>query len=246
MIIDIITIFPKMFKPVLEESIIKRAQNKGLVKINIHNLRDYSGDIHKKVDSYSFGGGPGMVLRPEPVFKAIESILGESVYPRKKKNSKKNIVFFTPQGKILVQKDIKRFLKYQRLILLTARYEGIDERIRKYAVDEEVSIGDYVLSGGELPAMVFIDAVVRLVPGVVSSRDSVLQESFENNLLDYPHYTKPREFRGLKVPDVLLSGDHKRIKKWRVKKAYEITKEKRPDLIARERKVKNQSIKQRD
>ena len=236
MIIDIITIFPNMFKPVLGESIIKRAQNKGLIKINIHDLRDYSGNIHKKIDPPAFGGGPGMVLRPEPVFKAIESILGESVYPYKKKNSKKNIVFFTPQGKILVQKGIKRFLKYQRLILLAARYEGVDERIRKYAIDEEVSIGDYVLSGGELPAMVFVDALVRLIPGVVSSRDSVLQESFENNLLDYPHYTKPGEFRGLKVPDVLLSGDHKKIKEWRKVKAYEITKVKRPDLIKKGKK----------
>ncbi|OPX30139.1 MAG: tRNA (guanosine(37)-N1)-methyltransferase TrmD [Candidatus Omnitrophica bacterium 4484_171] len=236
MIIDIITIFPNMFKPVLGESIIKRAQNKGLVKINIYDLRDYSGNIHKKIDSPAFGGGPGMVLRPEPVFKAIESILGESLYPHKKKNSKKNIVFFTPQGKILVQKDIKRFLKYQRLVLLAARYEGIDERIRKYAIDEEVSIGDYVLSGGELPAMVFVDALVRIIPGVVSSRESVLRESFENNLLDYPHYTKPREFRGLKVPDVLLSGDHKKIKEWRKIRAYEITKLKRPDLIEKKRK----------
>ena len=235
MIIDVITIFPEMFNVVLGESIIKRARDKGLIKINIHNLRDYSDDAHKKVDAPAFGGGPGMVLRPEPVFRAIESILGESIYPRKNKNDKKDIVFFTPQGKILIQNDIKRFLKYQRLILVTARYEGVDERVRRYAVDEEVSIGDYILSGGELPAMVFIDAVVRLVPGVVSSRDSILQESFENNLLDYPHYTKPREFRGLKVPDILLSGNHRRIEEWRKEKAYQITKTKRPDLIDKRR-----------
>jgi len=177
-----------------------------------------------------------MVLRPEPVFKAIESILGESIYPHKKKNNKKNIVFFTPQGKILTQKDVKRFLEYQRLILLTGRYEGVDERIRKYAVDEEVSIGDYVLSGGELAAMVFVDVMVRLIPGVVSSRESVLRESFENNRLDYPHYTKPRKFRGLGVPSVLLSGDHKKIREWRKAKAYEITKIRRPDLIEKKRK----------
>ncbi len=236
MIIDVITIFPKMFSPVLGESIIKRAQEKGLVKIRVHNLRDYSSVPHKKVDAPSFGGGPGMVLRPEPVFNAVESILGYKVYPSQKKNDKKKVVFFTPQGKILTQKVARRFLKYEQLVLIAGRYEGIDERIRKYLVDEEISLGDYILSGGELAAMVFIDVLARLVPGVLSSSESTARESFENGLLDYPHYTRPREFRGLKVPSVLLSGDHKKIEAWRRKKAYQITKKRRPDILKKNTK----------
>ncbi len=231
MIIDVITIFPEMFRPVLEESIIKRAKEKGLVKITVHNLRDYSDIPHRKVDAPSFGGGPGMVLRPEPIFKAVESILGCEVYPSKKKNKKKRVVFFTPQGKILTQKIARKFLRYEQLLLIAGRYEGIDERIRRYVVDEEISLGDYILSGGELAVMVFIDVLVRLVPGVLSSADSVVKESFEGGLLDYPHYTRPREFRGLKVPSVLLSGDHKKIETWRGKKAWERTRNRRPDLL---------------
>ncbi len=231
MIIDIVTIFPKMFKPVLGESIIRRAQDKGLVKINVHDLRDYSGLTHKKVDAPSFGGGPGMVIRPEAVFSAVESILGYQLYPAKRRDRKKSIVFFTPQGKILTQKRIKKSLRFERLVLLCGRYEGIDYRIRKYLVDEEVSIGDYVLSGGEPAAMVFVDAIVRIIPGVVSCSDSIKQESFESNFLDYPHYTKPRNFRELKVPEVLLSGDHRKIEQWRSKKALELTKARRPDLL---------------
>ena len=231
MIIDILTLFPKMFNPVLGESIIKRAQEKGLVKINVHDLRQYSELPHKKLDAPSFGGGGGMVLRCEPVFKAVVSILGYTVYPRKQKSNKKSIVFFTPQGKILTQNRIKKFLKFERLILLAGRYEGIDERIRKTLVDCEISIGDYVLSGGELAVFVFIDSLIRLIPGVVSCKDSIKNESFENNLLDFPHYTKPRDFRGLKVPQVLLSGDHEKIANWRRKKALEATKKKRPDLL---------------
>lgn len=230
MIIDVITIFPKMFSPVIGESIIKRAKSKGLVKINIHDLRDYTSDPHKKIDAPSYGGG-GMVFKAEPCFKSVEAILGHSMYPRKVKDKTKRIILFTPQGEVLNQRRIKKFLNYERLILIAPRYEGVDERVRKYLVDEEISLGDYILSGAELAAMVFIDCLVRLIPGVVSDKDSIRNESFEDNLLDYPHYTRPEDFRGLKVPRVLLSGDHQKVKDWRKKKALEITKKRRPDLI---------------
>jgi tRNA (guanine37-N1)-methyltransferase len=230
MIIDVITIFPKMFLPVIEETIIKRAQQKGLVKINLHNLRDYSPLSGKKVDAPSYGGG-GMVFRCEPLFLCVESILGYRVYPKEKKDPKKRIILFTPKGKVLNQKLIKKFLKYERLILIAPRYEGVDERVRKYLTEEEISLGDYILSGAELATMVFIDCLVRIIPGVVADIDSIKEESFEGNLLDWPHYTRPSDFRGLKVPKVLLSGDHKKIKEWRIKKAEELTKKRRPDLL---------------
>ena len=230
MIIDIITIFPKMFSPVINESIIKRAQNKGLVKINIHDLRDYTEDVHKKVDAPSYGGG-GMVFMAQPVFSCVESVLGG----KKKKDSKKRVVLFSPKGKKLNQRMVRKFLKYQRLVLIAPRYEGVDERVRKHLADEEISIGDYVLSGGELASMVFIDSIVRLIPGVVSDRESVKKESFEDDLLDYPHYTRPEDFRGLKVPGVLLSGNHKEIQNWRKKKAEEETRKLRPDLSKKRR-----------
>ncbi|UCG35039.1 MAG: tRNA (guanosine(37)-N1)-methyltransferase TrmD [Candidatus Omnitrophota bacterium] len=230
MIIDVITIFPKMFSPVVGESIIKRAQSKGLVKINLHDLRDYTRDPHQKIDASSYGGG-GMVFGPQPLFSAVEAVLGYKVYPPQKKDPQKRIVLFSPQGKKLDQKRVKKFLRFERLVLLAPRYEGVDERVVRYLAEEEVSIGDYVLSGAELAAMVFIDSVVRLIPGVVSDQESVKKESFENNLLDYPHYTRPENFRGLKVPKVLLSGDHKKIEEWRQKRALENTKRKRPDLL---------------
>ncbi|MFH1768685.1 MAG: tRNA (guanosine(37)-N1)-methyltransferase TrmD [Candidatus Omnitrophota bacterium] len=231
MIIDVLTIFPQMFKPIIGESMVKRAQEKGLLKIHVHDLRDYSLLPHKKVDAPSFGGGPGMVIRPEAVFNAAEDILGYNLYPRKKRDSAKRIIFFTPQGNILNQRKIKKFFKFERLILIAGRYEGVDQRLRSHLVEEEVSIGDYVLSGGELPAMIFIDMITRIIPGVVSCPNSIKKESFENNLLDHPHYTKPRDFRGLKVPAVLLSGDHKRIEAWRKEKALAVTKKRRKDLL---------------
>ncbi|UCC95333.1 MAG: tRNA (guanosine(37)-N1)-methyltransferase TrmD [Candidatus Omnitrophota bacterium] len=230
MIIDIITIFPKMFSPVLDESIVKRARGKGLAKIYVHNLRDYSDDPHKKIDAPSYGGG-GMVFKPQPLFSAVEAIVGYRLYPRKRKDNAKRIILFSPKGKTLNQRLIKKFLKYERLILIAPRYEGVDERVTKHLAEEVISIGDYVLSGAELATMVFIDCLMRLIPGVVSSKESIQKESFENNLLDYPHYTRPKDFRGLKVPQTLLSGDHKRIDEWRNTKAVDITKKKRPDLL---------------
>ena len=221
MIIDIITIFPEMFKPVINESIIKRAQDKGLAKIRIHDLRDYSDDRKGKIDAPSYGGG-SMVFKPQPLFSAVEAISGSQ-------NCK--VVLFSPKGRKLTQKSVKKFLDCEQIICIAPRYEGVDERVREHLVDEEISIGDYVLSGGELPAMVFIDSLMRLIPGVVSDRESIKNESFENNSLDYPHYTRPDDFRGFKVPEVLLSGDHKKINQWRKQKALEITKKRRPDLL---------------
>ena len=236
--IDIITIFPKMFKPVLEESIIKRAQAKGKVKIFVHNLRDYTLDRHRKVDDRPFGGGSGMVLCAEPVFRAVEGIIKKSKIKMqncnakiKNKKTKIKTILLTPQGKTLTQKLARTLSKEEHLILICGHYEGVDERVRQELVDAEVSIGDFVLTGGELPAMVLVDAVVRLVPGVLGDKNSLNFESFESNLLEYPHYTRPAKFRGMPVPGVLLSGDHKKIEDWRRKAALKRTKEKRPDLI---------------
>jgi len=222
--IDIITIFPKMFAAVLNESIIKRAQNKGKVKIYVHNLRDYTLDKHKKVDDRPFGGGSGMVMQPEPIFRAVEDLKSKA------SKSKTRVILLSPQGKRLNQKIAKSLAKSQHLILICGHYEGIDERIRQYLVDEEVSIGDYVLTGGELPAMVMADCIVRLIPGVLGDRNSLNFESFAGNLLEYPQYTRPANYRKMKVPAILLSGNHQKIADWRKKEALKITKKKRPDL----------------
>jgi len=225
--IDIISIFPKCFQPVLGESIIKRAQNKGKVEIHIHNLRDYSSDKHKKVDDRPFGGGSGMLMRPEPIFKAVEA-LKELV---KNNKTRPKVILLCPQGDGLNQKIAKRLAKSKHLILICGHYEGIDERVRAHLADEEISIGDYILTGGELPAMVLVDSVVRLIPGVLGDKNSLNFESFESNLLEYPHYTRPAKFRNMAVPGILLSGDHKKIELWRKKAAQKRTKQKRPDLL---------------
>jgi len=230
--IDIITIFPKMFKPVLGESMIKRAQNKGKVEIHIHNLRDYSLDKHKKVDDRPFGGGSGMVLNAQPIFRAVEDIKSQVRGQRSK------VILLCPQGVELEQKVAKRLAKSKHLILICGHYEGIDERVRGYLADEEISIGDYVLTGGELPAMVLVDCLVRLVPGVLGDRNSLNFESFEGNLLEYPQYTRPASFRGMKVPKTLLSGNHNKIMEWRKNESVKRTKQKRPDLL----KIKSDNV----
>jgi len=223
--IDIITIFPKMFAPVLNESIVKRAQNKGKVKIYVHNLRDYSPDKHRKVDDRPFGGGSGMLMRPEPIFNAVGDI------KVKAKVSSAKVILLCPQGKKLNQETAKRLSRYKHLILICGHYEGVDERVREGLVDEEISIGDYVLTGGELPAMVLVDALVRLIPGVLGDKNSLNFESFEGNLLEYPHYTRPAKYRDMCAPKVLLSGDHHKIETWRKKEALKRTKQRRPDLL---------------
>ncbi len=196
----------------------KIAQCKGLVEINVLNLRDWTSDAHRTADDKPFGGGPGMVMKVEPVYSALKQLKGARV------------ILLTPQGKKFDQKVAKRLAKEKSIILICGHYEGVDERIRELA-DEEISIGDYVLTCGELPALVLVDALVRLVPGVLGHRDSTKSESFESDLLEYPQYTRPAEFKGTKVPDVLLSGDHKRIDAWRKGEAVKRTKKRRPDLF---------------
>ena len=216
---DVLTLFPEMFKS-LDESIVGRAVEKGLIEINLINIRDFSKNKHKKVDDTPYGGGAGMVLMPDVVYDAYSSVKDENA----------KVIYLSPQGKVLNQNKVKELSKENHLILLCGHYEGIDQRVLDEIVDEEISIGDYVLTGGELPAMVLIDSVSRYVEGVLSE-DSTKEESFSNNLLEYPQYTRPEEFRGKKVPEVLLSGHHENIKKWREQKSLEITKQKRPDLL---------------
>ncbi len=217
--IDILTIFPEMFEGFLTTSIIKRAIQKNFVDIKVHDIRKYSKDPHKKVDDYGFGGGKGMVLMPQPIFDAVEDL--------KKENTK--VILMTPQGKTYKQSIAYDLSKEKHLILICGHYEGFDERIRTLA-DLELSIGDYVLTGGELASMVITDSVVRLIDGVIE-KESHLNDSFNNNLLDYPVYTKPVDYKGMKVPDVLLSGHHANIKKFREEEALKKTKERRPDLL---------------
>ncbi len=219
---DIITIFPEMLKPMLNASILKRAQANKKVIINVHDLRDYTIDKHKKVDDRPFGGGPGMVMSPQPIFDAVKKIKGRR---------KVTTILTCPTGKPLTQKRVKALSGLKSIIIICGHYEGIDERVRTELVDESISIGDYVLTGGELPALVMVDAVARLIPGVLGTQASLDDESFENNLLEYPQYTRPENFRGIKVPSVLLSGHHKQVAEWRKAQSLEITKKNRPDLL---------------
>ena len=216
---DVLTLFPEMFTP-LQESIIGRAREKEIIEINLINIRDFSKDKHKKVDDTPYGGGAGMVMKPDVVYDAYASV----------KDEKAKVIYLSPQGKVLNQEKVKELSKEQHLILLCGHYEGIDQRVLDEIVDEEISIGDYVLTGGELPAMVLIDSVSRYVEGVLND-ESTAEESFASNLLEYPQYTRPEEFHGNKVPEVLISGHHENIKKWREKKSLEVTKRKRPDLL---------------
>lgn len=216
---DVLTLFPEMFKS-LEESIIGKAKEKNLIDINLINIRDFSKDKHKKVDDTPYGGGAGMVMKADVVYDAFKSI--------KQDNAK--VIYLTPQGKTLNQKKVEELSKESHLILLCGHYEGIDQRIIDLIVTDEVSIGDYVLTGGELPALIMIDSISRLIPGVLSQNESFEEESFKDDLLEYPHYTRPREFMGMKVPDVLLSGNHQNIEKWRLEESKKITKLRRPDL----------------
>jgi tRNA (guanine37-N1)-methyltransferase len=221
--IDILTLFPEMFASPFSASILKRAIERKLVSINIHNIRDYTHDKHHTVDDYPYGGGAGMVLKPEPIFEAVESIKPES--------GEVPIILLTPQGRLFCQQIALELSKYSRLILICGRYEGVDERVHSYLVTDEISIGDYVLSGGELAAMVVVEAVVRLVPGVLGSELSSLDDSHVAGLLEYPQYTRPAVYRGWSVPEVLLSGNHAQISKWRHEQAILRTLERRPELL---------------
>ncbi len=223
--IDLVTIFPQLFLPHLETGMWAIAQKKGIVQFGIYDLRNYTENQHRTVDDYPFGGGPGMIMKPGPIFRAIEALTANSPQPPPL------TILLSPQGEKLNQELVKELSELPWLILLCGRYRGVDQRVREKLVQREISIGDYVLTGGELPAMVLIDAVIRLLPGVLGDLDSAKEDSFYEGLLDCPHYTRPQNFRGLKVPPVLLSGNHQEIRRWRRRKALELTLEKRPDLL---------------
>lgn len=229
---EVFTLLPEVFPPYLESSIIQRARQRGLVSVNIHNIRDYTHDKHHTTDDTPYGGGGGMVMKVEPVFEAIESVLGLDshqaaplpVYP---------IIMLTPQGRVFTQTIADEISRYEKVALLCGRYEGLDERIREHLVTDEISIGDYVLTGGELPALILIDAVSRLIPGVLGDPDGAIDDSHATGLLEYPQYTRPPEYRGWRVPEILLSGDHGKIKKWRREQSLLRTLNRRPDLLGK-------------
>jgi len=225
--IDILTLFPEMFQGPFNFSILKRAIDHGLVSMNIHNIRDYTHDKHRTVDDYAYGGGAGMILKPEPIFEAVESIKSNI----KPEIGELPVILLTPQGRLFSQQIARELSTYSHLILICGRYEGVDERVREHLVTDEISIGDYVLSGGELAAMVVVDTVVRLLPGVLGSEASLMEDSHVDGLLEYPQYTRPVEYRGWSVPEVLLSGNHAQIAKWRREQSIQRTSERRPELL---------------
>jgi len=220
---DIITIFPEIFGEVFDFGIIRRAIETGLIEINVHDLRDFTFDRHRQVDDRPFGGGAGMVMKPEPLFRAVEAVTGG--------DSGANVLLLSPQGRLFDQALARNYAKEQRLVLICGRYEGIDERVAESLITEEISIGNYVLSGGEIPAMVVVDAITRLIPGALGCEQSAERESFSNGLLDYPQYTRPADYRGKKVPEVLIGGNHAEIERWRRRKAIEKTLRRRPELL---------------
>ena len=226
--IDVLTLFPAMFAGPLDESIIKRARDKGILELGIHDLRNWTHDRHKTVDDRPFGGGPGMVLKPEPLYEAAEALAGP----------KTRVILMGPSGRKFTQEIARELAGYEHLLLIAGSYEGIDDRVRQGLAHDELSIGDYVLTNGALPVMVIIDVVTRLLPGVLGDEESAKEESFSSGLLEYPHYTRPAEFRGMKVPEILLSGHHAEIAKWRHEQALERTRHRRPDLLEQpEKKV---------
>ncbi|MBQ21060.1 MAG: tRNA (guanosine(37)-N1)-methyltransferase TrmD [Flavobacteriales bacterium] len=221
--IDIITVLPELLESPFNASILKRAQEKGLVEVVVHNLRDYSTNKQKSVDDYAFGGGAGMVLQIQPIADCIEKLTVERTYDE--------IIYMTPDGETFNQKIANQLSLYKNIIILAGHYKGIDERLRDLYITKEISVGDYVLTGGELPAAMVCDAIIRLIPGVISDETSALTDSFQDGLLSPPIYTRPEDYKGMKVPKILLSGDHKKIEQWREKQAYKRTKERRPDLL---------------
>ena len=218
------TLFPEIFHSYMSESIMKRAIEKEIIEVHVYNIRDFSANKHKKVDDYPFGGGAGMLMTPQPIYDTYKHIVETHNIENQR------VVYLTPKGKVYKQDIACDLSSNEDIILLCGHYEGIDQRIIDLIVTDEISIGDYVLTGGELPALIMIDSIARLIPGVLSQNESFEEESFKDDLLEYPHYTRPREFMGMKVPDVLLSGNHQRIEKWRLEESKKITKLRRPDL----------------
>ncbi|UCD08381.1 MAG: tRNA (guanosine(37)-N1)-methyltransferase TrmD [Dehalococcoidales bacterium] len=229
--IDILTLFPEMFESILDTAIFKRAGERDIVNVVVRNIRDYTHDKHRTVDDYPYGGGAGMVLKPEPIFEAVQDILDET-YSYHNNMEEAKVILLTPQGRKFSQEIAAELSKHSHLIFICGHYEGVDERVRKYLVNDEISIGDYVLSGGETAAMVVADAVVRLVPDVLGSEESQIEESYNSGLLEYPQYTRPPEYRGWKVPEILLSGNHGEIARWRREQAISRTALRRPDLLS--------------
>jgi len=226
---EVFTLLPEVFPTYLESSILQRARQRGLIEVRVHNIRDYAHDKHHTTDDTPYGGGGGMVMKPEPVFEAVESVLGfDSLHSQPVPVP---VILLTPQGRVFTQRVAEELSRYEHIALLCGRYEGVDERIREHLVTDEISVGDYVLTGGELPALTIIDAVSRLIPGVLGDPTGAEDDSHSMGLLEYPHYTKPPEFRGIKIPDVLLSGNHAKIEKWRREQALSRTFHKRPDML---------------
>lgn len=221
--IDIITVLPELLESPFNTSILKRAQDKGLVKVVIHNLRDYSTNKQKSVDDYAFGGGAGMVMQIQPIADCIEKLKAERTY--------EEIIYMTPDGETMKQGMVNTLSLKENIMILAGHYKGVDQRVRDLFITKEISIGDFVLTGGELPAAILADAIIRLIPGVISDETSALTDSFQDNLLAPPVYTRPEEYRGLKVPSILLGGDHKKIEAWREEEAFKRTQERRPDLL---------------
>jgi len=246
---EVFTLLPEVFPPYLESSILQRARQRGLVSVNIHNIRDYTHDKHHTTDDTPYGGGGGMVMKVEPVFEAVETVLGMGAH-QATPESAPPIIMLTPQGRVFTQSVAEELSRYERITLLCGRYEGLDERIREHLVTDEISVGDYVLTGGELPALILIDAVSRLLPGVLGDPDGAADDSHATGLLEYPHYTRPPEFRGWQVPEVLLSGDHGKVDQWRRQQSLLRTLARRPDLLEKaeltekERKFLEEYIKQ--
>ncbi len=224
---DVLTIFPEMFTSFLNTSIIRRAREQGQINVNVTDIRAYSRDKHRRVDDYPFGGGPGMVMQAEPIFLTLEALVG------KEGLSGLPVILLSPQGEIFNQDLASQLAEKERMVFICGRYEGIDERVRQVLVTREISVGDYILTGGELPAMVVIDAVTRLLPEVIGAAEGIKEDSFAMGTLEYPQYTRPRSFRGLKVPEVLLSGNHERIRLWRRQQALKRTWQRRPDLLSK-------------
>jgi tRNA (guanine37-N1)-methyltransferase len=224
---EVFTLLPEIFPPYLESSILLRARQAGLLEVRLHNIRDYTHDRHHTTDDTPYGGGGGMVMKPEPVFEAVETVLGKEAAQRPP------LILLTPQGRVFNQRVAEELSRHERIALLCGRYEGVDERIREHLVTDEISIGDYVLTGGELPALIIIDAVTRLLPGVLGDPTGAQDDSHAMGLLEYPQYTRPPDFRGWKVPEVLLSGDHGKVEKWRREQALRRTFERRPDMLER-------------
>lgn len=228
---DVFTLLPEVFPPYLNSSILNRARQRGLIDVRIHNIRDWATDKHHVTDDEPYGGGGGMVMKVEPVFAAVESVLGTIDKRRATQEACCPVILLTPQGRVFDQNIAMELVRYSRLALICGRYEGVDERIREHLVTDEISIGDYVLTGGELPALILIDAVSRLIPGVLGDPDGAMDNSHSAGLLEYPHYTRPPEYRGWVVPEILLSGDHAKIEKWRREQSLRRTLKRRSDML---------------